>query len=109
MANRFDVVPVGTDDESSIVVCVVVRAQPRRSVVLSAASRAARKNTANLLACPGRECPNGDVQAFQCFGRDTMKPSARGTELDSIWGPFRGVSYYASGSSALRKNALLAS
>ena len=42
VANHFDVVPVRTNDESCIVVRVVVRAQTRRTIVFTTASIAAR-------------------------------------------------------------------
>jgi len=35
MANHFDVVPVRTNDESSVVARVVVRAQSRRAIVFA--------------------------------------------------------------------------
>lgn len=42
VANRFNVVPLRIDDESSVVVRVVVRMQTRRTIVFATASRAAR-------------------------------------------------------------------
>ena len=42
VANHFDVVPVRANDESCIVVRVVLRAQTRRAIVFATASKAAR-------------------------------------------------------------------
>ncbi len=39
MAHGFDVVPIGVDDERSIVVCVILRAQPRLSIARAASSK----------------------------------------------------------------------
>ena len=55
VANHFDVVPVRTNDESGIVVLVVLRAQTRRTVVFGAALQGRAMESFDLLAIPGRE------------------------------------------------------
>ena len=55
MANRFDVVPVRTNDESRIVVRVVARAQTRRAIVLAARLQRRAIESVDLLATLGRE------------------------------------------------------
>ena len=55
MANRFDVVPVGTDDESCIVVRVVFRTQTRRTVVFATRLDRRAIESFDLLAILGRE------------------------------------------------------
>ena len=50
VADRFDVVPVRTNDESSIVVRVVVRAQTRRTIVLATCLQSGAIESLNLLA-----------------------------------------------------------
>jgi len=55
VANHFDVVPVWTNDESGIVVRVVVRAQTRRTVVFATRLQSRSIESFNLPAIPGRE------------------------------------------------------
>ena len=55
VANRFDVVPVRADDESCIVVCVVVRAQTRRTIVFTARLQSRAIEIFDLLAILGYE------------------------------------------------------
>jgi hypothetical protein len=55
MANHFDVVPVRTDDESSIVVRVVLRAQTRRTVVFAPSLKSRAMEVFDLLAILGYE------------------------------------------------------
>src|SRR5688572_23605884 len=55
VANRFDVVPVRTYDESRIVVCVVVRAQARRAIVFGAGLQSRAIEGFDLLAILGAE------------------------------------------------------
>ena len=55
VANRFDVVPVRTNDESCIVVDVVVRAQTRRTIVIATRLQSRAIESVDLLAILGRE------------------------------------------------------
>src|SRR5881396_3337132 len=55
MANHFDVVPVRTNDESCIVVRVVVRAQARRTIVFAARLQSRAIESFDLLAILGCE------------------------------------------------------
>src|SRR5512142_74376 len=50
VAHRFDVVPVGPDDERRVVVGVIVRAQARRAVVLAAGGECRAVEVVDLLA-----------------------------------------------------------
>src|SRR5258708_33417469 len=56
VANHFDVVPVRTNDESCVVVRVVVRAQTRRTVVFATRLQSRAIESFDLLAILGREC-----------------------------------------------------
>ena len=55
VANHFDVVPVRTNDESCIVVRVVVRAQTRRTIVFATRLQSRAIESFDLLSIPGRE------------------------------------------------------
>ena len=55
VANHFDVVPVRTDDESCIVVGVVVRAQTRCTIVFATRLQSRTIESFDLLAILGRE------------------------------------------------------
>src|SRR5207247_6802684 len=55
VANHFDVVPVRTNDESCIVVRVVVRAQTRRTIVFATRLQSRAMESFDLLAILGRE------------------------------------------------------
>src|SRR5438477_6962392 len=55
VANHFDVVPVRTNDKSCIVVCVVVRAHTRRTIVFSTRLQSRTIESLDLLAILGRE------------------------------------------------------
>jgi hypothetical protein len=55
VANRFYVVPVRINDESCIVVCVVVRAQTRRTIVFATRLQSRVIESFDLLAILGRE------------------------------------------------------
>src|SRR5437899_10487024 len=55
VANHFDVVPVRTDDESCIVVRVVLRAQTRCTVVFATRLQSRAIESFDLLAILGRE------------------------------------------------------
>jgi hypothetical protein len=55
VANRFDVMPVRTDDESCIAVRVVVRAQTRRTIVLATRLQSRALEGFDLLAILGCE------------------------------------------------------
>jgi hypothetical protein len=55
VANHFGVVPVRTDDESCIVVRVVVRAQTRRTIVFATRLQSRAIESFDLLAILGRE------------------------------------------------------
>src|SRR5690606_36907964 len=53
--NRFDVVPVRTDDESGKVVCVVLRTQTRRTIVFTAGRQSRAVESLNLPPILGRK------------------------------------------------------
>ena len=55
VANRFDVVTVRTNDESSIVVGVVMRAQARRTIVFATRLQRRAIESVDLLAILGGE------------------------------------------------------
>ena len=55
VANYFDVVPIRTNDESCIVVRVVVRAQTRRTIVFATCFQGRATEGFDLLAILGRE------------------------------------------------------
>ena len=55
VANHFDVVPVRTNDESCIVVRMVVRAQTRRTIVFATRLQSRAIESFDLLAILGRE------------------------------------------------------
>jgi len=55
VANHFDVVPIRANDESCIVVRVVVRAQARRAIVFATRLQSRAIESLNLLATLGRE------------------------------------------------------
>jgi hypothetical protein len=55
VANHFDVVSVRTNDESCIVVRVVVRAQTRRTIVFATRLQSRAIESFDLLAILGRE------------------------------------------------------
>ena len=55
VANHFDVVPIWTKHKSCIVVCVVVRAQSRRAIVLTTGLQSQAIESFDLLAILGRE------------------------------------------------------
>src|SRR5215470_10046383 len=55
VANHFDVVPVRTNDESRIVVRVVVRAQTRCTIVFATRVQSGAIESFDLLAIVGRE------------------------------------------------------
>jgi hypothetical protein len=55
VADRFDVVPVGANDESCIVVRVIVRAQTRRTIVFATRFQSCAIEGLDLLAILGHE------------------------------------------------------
>jgi len=55
VANRFDVVPIRTNDEGCIVVRVVFRAQTRRAIVFATRLQRRAMESFDLLAILGRE------------------------------------------------------
>ena len=55
VANHFDVVPVRTDDESRVVVRVVLRAQTRRTIVFATRRQGRVIESFDLLAMVGRK------------------------------------------------------
>ena len=73
VANCFDVVPVRTNDESCIVVLVVVRAQTRRTIVFATRLHSRVIESFDLLAILGRE-RKVKMRRFLRFGTGTMKP-----------------------------------
>ena len=56
VANYFDVVPVRTNDESCIVIRMVVRAQTRRTIVFATRLQSRAIESFDLLAILGRKC-----------------------------------------------------
>jgi hypothetical protein len=93
MANGFDVVPVRTNDESRIVVRVVLRAQTRSTIVFATGRQGRTKKRIHLLVTLGRErqvemrgvllLNSADAQ-----GRFTVRTA----KLDTEW-PFRKNGY----------------
>ena len=55
MTNRLDVMPVRTNDESCIVIRVVVRAQTRRTIVFATRLQSRTIESFDLLAILGHE------------------------------------------------------
>ena len=55
VANRFDVVPIRTNDEGCIVVRMVMRAQTGRTIVLGARRQRRAVESLDLLTILGRE------------------------------------------------------
>ena len=55
VANHFDVVPVRTNDESCIVIRVIVRAQTRRTIVFATRLQSRAIESFDLLAIFGDE------------------------------------------------------
>jgi hypothetical protein len=64
MANRFDVVPIWTNDESCVVVRVVLRTQTRRAIVFAARLKSRTVEIFNLPTILGRE---GQVEMRRLF------------------------------------------
>ena len=107
MANHFDVVPVRANDESGIVVRVVVRAQTGRTIVVATRLQSRAIKRVDLLAILSHE---GDVKMRWLFDglEQTQRSLSLGAQFDTLrWRPFR-ASRQTEWSSALRKNALLA-
>ena len=106
VADHFDVVPVRTDDESCIVICVVVRAQTRRTIVFAARLQSRAVEGFDLLAILGRERQVKMRRLLLGYRHKEAGPFG----LSST--PYAGgpseTTATPSGSSALRKNALLA-
>src|SRR5215471_3169082 len=93
VANHFDVVPVRTNDESCVVVRVVVRAQTRRTIVFATRLQSRAIESFDLLAIRGHERQVkmrwlllGLVQAQRSL-------TLRVTKLDTVRGPLRDNSY----------------
>ena len=74
VANHFDVVPVRANDESRIVVRVVLWAQARRTIVFATRLQSRAIESFDLLAILGRERQVKRTPASPRFGTGTMKP-----------------------------------
>ena len=107
MADRFDVVPVRANDESCIVVRVIFRADTRRTIVFATRFHSRAIESVDLLAILGLE---RQVKRGRRLSVRYRHNEALPFELSST--PNVGVPSWTtatpSGSSALRKNALLA-
>jgi hypothetical protein len=70
VANHFDVVPVRTNDESCIVVRVVVRAQTRRTIVfatrLQCCRQSLRSDPSNLFGCSNTGVTENAILMMSC-------------------------------------------
>ena len=106
MANHFDVVSVGTDDERRIVVRVIVRAKTRRTVVLATGLQGRAMEGFDLLPVLGHE-RQVKVPGFSTGRR--MHREVLSSALSSMPSGPSETTAMPIGSSALRKNALLAS
>src|SRR5438093_12882213 len=107
VANHFDVVPVRTNDESCIVVRVVFRAQTRRTIVFATRLQSRAIESFDLLAILGRE------RQVRCAGFSSVwyrhnEALPFGLSSTPYVGAPSETTATPSGSSALRKNALLA-
>src|SRR5206468_232828 len=92
VANHFDVVPVRTDDESCIVIRVVVRAQTRRTIVLAARVQSRAIESFDLLAILGRERQMKMRRLLLAFVQ-AQRSLALWAELDTVrWLPLRDYS-----------------
>jgi hypothetical protein len=107
VADRFDVVPVRTNDECRVVVRVVVRAQTRRTIVLATRLQSRAMEGFDLLATLGLERQVKMRRPLLVWYRhsDTVP---FGWLSSTPFGGHSVTTVTPSGSSALRKNALLA-
>ena len=83
VANHFDVVPVRTDDESCIVVPVVMRAQTRRTVVFATRLQSRAMESFDLLAILGRERQMKMRRLLLGLEHAQRCLALRGTKLDT--------------------------
>ncbi len=65
MANRLDIVAIRIKYECRVIVCVILRAKPRRSVVTSASGYASGEECVDIRP---RDCIESDVDA-RCHRR----------------------------------------
>ena len=89
VANRLNVVPVRTNDESCIVGRVVLQTQARRTIVLTACRQSRAMESLNLLLILGPECQMKIGRLFlnlkQALGRHAIcaKLDTQGPLLDN--------------------------
>ncbi len=66
MTHGFDIVSIGTNDECSVVVWVVVRTKSGSAIVLSACCHGGKMELIHLLSAPGDKC---EMQVGRTFLR----------------------------------------
>src|SRR5215216_72061 len=104
VANHFDVVPVRTNDESCIVVRVVVRVQTRRTIVFATRLQSRAIESFDLLAILGRE--RQVKMRWLLLGLvQTQLSLTLWAKLDTVRRRPSETTATPSSSSALRKNA----
>jgi hypothetical protein len=92
MANRFDVVPVRTNDKSGIVVRVVLRAQTRRTIVFTPGLESRAVEVFDLPAILGRE-GQVEMRRLLLHAADAQRGlTVRAAKLDTQW-PLRDNGY----------------
>src|ERR1700748_1823831 len=77
VADRFDIVAIGVDHKGTVIVGVVMRAQPRRAVVLSTGGKCSAIK--GIHGCAAR-CKKRDVSAVGFAGTDPERGFAIGAE-----------------------------
>ena len=107
VANRFDVVPVRTNDESCIVVRVVARAQTRPTIVFGTRLQSRAIESFDLLAIFGRD-RQVKMRRLLLGLVETQRNLTLWLASSTPFGGHSVATVTPSGSSALRKNALLA-
>lgn len=108
VANHFDVVAIRTNDKRRIVIRVVVRTQTRCAIVLATRLQSRPIKCLHLLSTLGHEC---QVKTRRLLVGLVQAQGGLSLGLSStpyVGGPSETTAT-PSGSSALRKNALLAS
>ena len=92
VANHFDVVPIRTNDESGIVVRVVLRAQTRRTIVLAPRLKSRTVEVFDLPAILGRE-GQVEMRRLLLHSADAQRGlTVRTAKLDAEW-PLRDKGY----------------
>jgi hypothetical protein len=107
VTDHFDVVPVGTDDESGIVVPVVVRTAARRTIVLATRLQSRAMEAVDLLAIHGLERRVKMRRLLAGLEQAQGNLVVRVNSMPYVGDPSETTTT-PSGSSAFRKNALLA-